>query len=475
MASTKRSIISPVLLSGALILLMVALRAFYLSFTIDESITYTILQGNETQLTTANHHILNTFLMRISSAIFGEGEFALRLPNVLLCAVYILFVFRILKNEKHEAAVLLGAFVLLWNPFLVDFFSLARGYGLSIGFMMGSLYFFLRTGMVKHTFKSYINDMTLCIVMAILAMFSNLSTINFFMTILFLCIAQYYWLTKNSEGINKKNHVQFSIIILLAIVPLILAIRRLLFLKELKQLYFGVDSFSDTLATLYINVLERFNNFYILTTVVCIILVLSVIIVVVKKRFDSPLFKLLLILGMLVIATIAQHILFDAKYPAERTAMYFVPVFGLIVYYLSSEFYLHFSSKVARISGTVIILAIMTIITLNFFKWADTGAQYTKVWKFDAHTSDVAATIESLTDKEKGEKVTLSNHWLFESTLNYYINSQSLHIETALHDPDSTTTFVYNFTDQFEFDTTQYEVIETYDDIGTSLYRKVLE
>ena len=466
--SRKITIIIGLLIAG-----IVGFRAVYLSFTIDESITYSILQGDLTYLMTANHHILNTFLMKISGGLFGESELALRLPNVILCLVYVLFVYRFLRLEKSGWAALLGVTILLLNPFLIDFFSLARGYGLSVGFMMGSLYYLLRKNLAEQNFAFYMNDVILTIVFAILALFSNLSTINFFIAVLLILIVQYILLHRRLS-FNIKNHLQFSAVVILALIALYLAMDRLLMLNEAKQLYFGVDSLSDMLATLYVNVLYHFNNFTILSIFIGIVFVLAALVIAVTKKFDSQLFKLYIILVLLISATVTQHYFFDAKYPAERTAIYFVPVFGVFVYRLFSELYQLSNNKPSRwlVRSGLVTIILMTVI--NFSQWSRTSFTNTSVWKFDMHTKEVAIKIGALGYEEcRTESFTLSNHWLFQPTLNYYIHSLDLPIEPALHDPDTNTHFVYNYIDKFDGD--GYEVVLTFDDIGTSLFRKIID
>jgi hypothetical protein len=124
------------------------LRAARVSLTIDEAETY--LNFLSSRLTavfnfgSANNHFLNTLLAKVSSLSFGNGEFALRLPNLLGYAVYLGFGFLLLNRFVCRSGVILGFLLLNLNPYVLDFFSLCRGYGLSLGFLMASLYFFSR-------------------------------------------------------------------------------------------------------------------------------------------------------------------------------------------------------------------------------------------------------------------------------------------------------------------------------------------
>ncbi len=109
-------------------------RASSVAFTYDESLTYGIIHGNRTFLHDANNHWLNTFAMRVTQHLFGQSEFALRLPNVLGFGVYGAAVLVILWRRRPAAQVA-GLLLLIVNPFLLEFFGLARGYGLGLAFV----------------------------------------------------------------------------------------------------------------------------------------------------------------------------------------------------------------------------------------------------------------------------------------------------------------------------------------------------
>jgi len=124
-----------------------AVRAARAPLTYDEANTYlSFISSNILAIfnfNTANNHFLNSLLAKISSAVAGSSEFVLRLPNLLAFAAYLLFAFLILDRfVKTKIIVLCGYLLLSLNPFVLDYFSLCRGYGLSLGFLMASLFFF---------------------------------------------------------------------------------------------------------------------------------------------------------------------------------------------------------------------------------------------------------------------------------------------------------------------------------------------
>lgn len=136
----------PILGLSVLLFAYAAVRAHTVSFSYDES--YTFLQHvrkgmfyqQDYDQMGGNHHLLNVWGMWVSMKLFGNSELALRLPNLLAYVLYLYATARIaLKARWIVMAV--ACFVLLnAHPYLIDFFSLARGYGLACGMMMMSLW-----------------------------------------------------------------------------------------------------------------------------------------------------------------------------------------------------------------------------------------------------------------------------------------------------------------------------------------------
>ena len=132
---------------GFLLFCYTLTRAYLLCFTWDESYSYLEYVRHSSWLQphlnnmSANDHSLNTWLMKICSGSFGISELSLRLPNLFAHLFYLFFstqLVRVFSSNIHK----LLAFVLLnCNPYILDFFSAARGYGLSMGLIMAALYF----------------------------------------------------------------------------------------------------------------------------------------------------------------------------------------------------------------------------------------------------------------------------------------------------------------------------------------------
>ncbi|HXB70110.1 MAG TPA: glycosyltransferase family 39 protein [Candidatus Acidoferrales bacterium] len=133
--------------AGALLLTLFAVnvyRAAMQSITPPEAATYNRFVGPSLQealaLTTANNHVLNTFLARISTKIFHLTDLSLRLPSLMGGALYFWAVFRLARRAFGSGPLFLAAVALLsLNPLVLDYLSMARGYGLALAFWMWAL------------------------------------------------------------------------------------------------------------------------------------------------------------------------------------------------------------------------------------------------------------------------------------------------------------------------------------------------
>jgi len=125
------------------------IKAARAAITIDEVATYLgYISSNVLGVfnfgASANNHFLNTLLAKFFTVLGGNHEWVLRIPNLLGYAIYLLFSFLLLDRFiKNKYIVVCGYFLLNANPYVLDFFALCRGYGLSIGFLMPALFFFV--------------------------------------------------------------------------------------------------------------------------------------------------------------------------------------------------------------------------------------------------------------------------------------------------------------------------------------------
>lgn len=124
-------------------------RAVTQAITVDEAFAYLKLMNGPPSLvfTTydACHHVLYTYLARISIAVFGVSAIALRLPALLAGLLYFSVVYRFCRWLSGDTwRLLLGVALLSLNPLVLDFLVAARGYGMALAFLLLAFYEFAR-------------------------------------------------------------------------------------------------------------------------------------------------------------------------------------------------------------------------------------------------------------------------------------------------------------------------------------------
>ena len=114
-------------IAGILLLSYSTIRAFKIPITVDEGTTFLVyVQGSIRDVflnnpVNTNNHFLNTFLIKISTAVLGNSEFSVRLPSLLGHLMYIVFSFKLLKAISDKTIVIICGIVLLHlNPYFYD-------------------------------------------------------------------------------------------------------------------------------------------------------------------------------------------------------------------------------------------------------------------------------------------------------------------------------------------------------------------
>jgi hypothetical protein len=87
----------------------------------------------------ANNHVLNSALMKLFVPADTRSELLVRLPNVLAGALYLGAAAAIARRLATPLLTLAGFLILCSNPFVLDWFSLARGYGLACAFLLAAV------------------------------------------------------------------------------------------------------------------------------------------------------------------------------------------------------------------------------------------------------------------------------------------------------------------------------------------------
>ena len=413
---------------SAVLLLYTAYRAANISVVYDESMTYfsfvnaPVKDVVKYNFVTANNHLLNSLLIKAAVKTLPASAFVIRLPNLLAHLVFLFFSFQFCRAYKPSILQACFFTFLNINPFLLDFFSLARGYGLSVAFTMASLYY-LQQFLQIQTPK--LRNTLLVLLMAALAVLANFSLLNFYCSLLAV-IGLYLLLF---PGISAKTRVRnggaalvFSLLLFAYVVPIGLK------LKKANELFFGGTSgfWKDTVYSLVKAFL--YNKAYapqaeiIVQGIIVLALFTALILIAYKllsknalqnftdgKNLVLPALFLLLLIS--AGSTIVQFYLLGTKFLIERTALFFIPLFG--VFFCELLYRLYISRKEVK-------YAIFSIYILAFFHLlACINFKYVLIWRDDCNTM-IADLKEKVKAGENKDPVALQVSWMYAGTLNFY-------------------------------------------------------
>lgn len=414
------------------LLIYVGLKASFLSMTIDESSTFLSWASkpiNEIIFNIpahGNNHILNTLLMKGSVAIFGNSEFAVRLPNVLAFSLYLFFSVKIsqLFNAKQYLPLLL--FVALnFQPYKMDFFCFGRGYGLALAFMLGSIYALLRW--IEMDKKKY---SILAFGFAILAVYSNFVWLNYFVALGATFMLLIFIKKDPSAGfyqnfISKLFIPFFAAIFLFGLIYI--PLRGLHDSGDLQIVgHWGNKGFwHDTYYSLFASGIYgiKFLGKYTVEIVMGLVssiyflggIYVSVKILTGKKTPGLLIaFFILMIFILMAVSTVLQHALFGTGFLENRTALVFTPFLGLLLPVLLNIFpeNLRWNNKYIYLLITVMLI----IHSLNTFR-----LDYTRKW---SQNKDTKAMILYVNEQiPEGKTTKLGVHWSFMPATNFYIST----------------------------------------------------
>ena len=115
-----------------------------------------------------SNHVLNTLLVRISTAGFHLTELSLRLPSLLAGVLYLWVVFRMARRWFGDGLAFLAVVGLLTlNPLVVDALSEARGYGMALAAWMWALELILES--IQSFNQQKLNLAAICLGLSIAA------------------------------------------------------------------------------------------------------------------------------------------------------------------------------------------------------------------------------------------------------------------------------------------------------------------
>jgi len=401
-------------------LALAAYKAYFLAFTHDESLSYLdyVIGRNSWEVirfahhASANNHPLNSLLMKGCYSLFGAAEWALRLPNLLAAAVFAYAIWRLLRALPRLSLPLffLGGSWLLGQAYFNDFFSLARGYGLSYGF-------FLLAFAQLYLLKSSLKGLAAALLLACLSVYANFSQL-----IPLLALLASYTLYLLLFGPNRKAHLFAQLgLMLLGLLGLGAAIAGPISgLIERKELYFGGEKglLQDTIGSLAKHQLQGLGleqYSFLLCYAYPLLLLLGLLFLVLKRKENSPIYRLIfmssLLLSLMSIGHILAHKLFGVRFLIDRTALIYLPFIQLLSFALFAALVQKWRLQNWLAGGFAL---------LQFYIFAQSWQPHAfREWTYEQDNKAILAAVSELAQKEQ-KTYSLGTYWLNLPSFRYY-------------------------------------------------------
>jgi hypothetical protein len=450
------------------------IRACVLSITWDEAFSYLefvrsgVLFPEKYGDMSANNHLLYTWLEVALTRLFGTTELILRLPSLIAHLLFLVYSAKLVKELNTKWLSFAAFLIINLNPYLLDFFSLARGYGLSMGLMMVSIYY------LYGFHKTFANKFAaLSVLAAALSVLANYVMLNYCMAlcaVLILLQAYHtFYSGEKSKALFFLRNITIPLLIFLLLLLLVVPIG--FKLRAAGALFFGGNTgfWKDTVHTIINKSFYELNYNYWFQRLAKAYVVLAMggasIVAAIRffRKKDSAnvlfLISSILLIGISAMATIAQHYLLGTLYLMDRTALFLMVLFTVMLVFFINE--LSEERKVLAIIGyaSALVLGVHFLVASNL--------NYTLEWKPDADTKGMLADLEKIKQvpKEK-DNISISIPLLFETDINFYRDIKNLTwLNTVARSKKRNPLFEYYYLSQRELavlNPDSIEILKTY-------------
>lgn len=411
-----------------------------------------------------NNHILNTLLVKLFVFVFGsKDQLILRLPNVLSFLVYGWAVYRINKLVLREHSFLFIPATLFFvvNPYLLDFFGLCRGYGISCSLALLSVSYLISG--YYHQKERFI---WIALGIAILASYANFTLMVFLggMTLM----VWFYFIVQSGGKFGKilRPSLVMGTVMLSYLALIATPVLKMLSTDEFR-FWTSKGFYADTLYPLieYSRSGKHmfFEKSHIYAVLIFAVIIANMIFVMIRlkksgwnpKCFYHPAFVSTAVLLLTVAVNIAQCTLFNTPNLHGRTALFFYPLF-IAVFVTSLGVMESFNRSVVKYS----LAPVLTVVAL--FHLADSfRMDWVRDNYFDVNTFDV---INYISDQNDHKPVSVKTSWLFYHSFDYYrVTNKYPWLDLKDYDesvhPNTDATYYYVLAEDYEKLKSAYEVV----------------
>ena len=417
--------------AGAGLFGYVLIRAATIPCTFDEATTYwrevrspvVVILSPRRRSAVANNHLLNSLLAKAAAALAGSSVGVLRVPNVLAFVSFAVFAWLVLRRLAPPTIALAGFVAVAGNLFVLDFFSLCRGYGLAIGFLAPGIY--LAFSALEDRPGGWIASAgaVLCFSLAMLASFPLLAPL----AVVAVGIPGFRMLRDRKRGVGPRDAARKELVPVALILAAALAIGvpYLAALFRSHALYFGGTRgfVSDTVRSLVADSLYGAGagrrTKLLTAAVVAAWAAATALALWIAKNGEGPAalpyLACAIILGGTIVAAVLAHRFLGSKYLISRTALFLIPLF-LFVLFGALGWLARSPNPLRRTAAIAVALAIGGAAALLFASRANLRRPL--YWTADMDTPAMLDDLARM--RPTREPIRLSVDYNLSSAIRYY-------------------------------------------------------
>jgi len=423
-----------------------------------------------------NNHILNTLSVKWLTATFAKEQWIVRIPNLIGFWIYAYGIYLFLKLvfKPESKLFLFGALIFVLNFYLIDFFSLSRGYGLSCAFVTISAAYFLKSFLEKKDACVW-----LAIGLAIIGSYANFTSLIYLMCSCLMFVL--YFFQKNNFKLKIFSWNNF-LLLLICIAYGALIANPIIKMKQDDQFkYWTSKGFIEESVVTTVDHfkygsydLSKYNSYTISVIIISLVVFIELFWIfrmikhkAIKEVFENPVFISNTILLLTAMISILNCKLTNTPNLNGRTALLFYPLFSILICSLIASL-----NKINFVPQFAVGFCILWFAGWHF---KDTFSfKNVREWWFDENTFQV---MEFLRADAKCEKINLRTNWLFHPSFYFYVytgkyTDLNLHNYNKEVDVNSDATYYYVLNEDVPKLEANYYKVVSFDNARFILKRK---
>ncbi len=389
----------PLAAGASLLIIYICIRSGTVDITHDEAWSFQIVKKfwHVEALCTGNTHWLNSIAMKIAIVLHCERTWQLRWFSTLSAITFCIVCFLWIRSLEKLHVRVFACLLLLFNPYVLGYLGMARGYSSGLMFESLSLYL-LMINSEKHKRRLAF----IALLSASLSAIANYSFIYFFAAFALVYFYKYYLKPADKFGFLKNKNFYLDLFLTLGTFAFI--IRAFIFIIRCSAdvVGAGTDNIEIAARSIAESLLNRNINLGNAGSIILSCLLLLAIGIVClyglfkfKHHQNKAFFCSSLILSLIFMIISINYSVFKVVLPCSRSALFLFPIISVNLIYFLNQTSGFLLNKIA-ITALSLLLLFNFIRSANFTRTLDFSRQEETKKVFDyldsIHANQVAVS-----------------------------------------------------------------------------------